>query len=57
MAVQSPCTEQCKLDRKSGFCTGCLRTKQEIGTWHKMTDHRRHQVINERARRMAKLAK
>jgi len=57
MAVQSPCTNLCKLDRKSGFCTGCLRTKDEIRTWQKMTDHRRHQVIRERARRAAKLAR
>jgi len=57
MAVQSPCTELCKIDGKTQLCLGCFRTLDEIRTWKKMTDHRRHQVINDRARRLAKLKK
>lgn len=56
MAVKSPCIEQCRFDGRTGFCTGCLRTQAEAREWKKMTDHRRHQIVNERARRERKLA-
>jgi len=56
MAIRSPCIERCQFDGKTGFCTGCLRTTVEAREWKKMTDHRRHQIINERARREKKLA-
>ncbi|WP_321878631.1 DUF1289 domain-containing protein [Paraburkholderia bannensis] len=55
MAVKSPCIELCAFDGKTGFCTGCLRTREEARGWKKMTDHRRHQILNEKARRMAKI--
>ncbi|WP_081056855.1 DUF1289 domain-containing protein [Burkholderia pseudomultivorans] len=51
MAVKSPCIDVCAFDGKTGLCTGCLRTREEIRDWKKMTDHRRHQVINDRFRR------
>jgi hypothetical protein len=56
MAIQSPCVDICRIDGKSAFCVGCLRTREEIREWKGMTDHRRHQVIHDRARRAAKLA-
>ncbi len=60
MAAKSPCIALCSFDGRTGFCTGfctgCLRTRLEAREWKKMTDHRRHQVINERTRREKKLA-
>jgi len=56
MAVKSPCVELCQFDGKTSLCTGCLRTRDEAREWKKMTDHRRHQIINERERREKKLA-
>ena len=56
MAVKSPCVEVCRFDKKSGFCTACLRTLAEAREWKKMTDHRKHQILNDRARRERKLA-
>ena len=56
MTVKSPCVELCKFERKTGLCTGCLRTLTEAREWKKMSDHRRHQIINERARRENKLS-
>jgi predicted Fe-S protein YdhL (DUF1289 family) len=56
MAVKSPCVELCRFDGKTGLCTGCLRTRPEAREWNKMTDHRRHQIINEPSRREKKLA-
>ncbi len=29
MGVESPCIKICELDKKTGFCVGCLRTKKE----------------------------
>jgi predicted Fe-S protein YdhL (DUF1289 family) len=56
MAVESPCIDICRFDGRTGLCIGCLRTLPEVREWKKMTDHRRHQVINERPRREKKLA-
>jgi predicted Fe-S protein YdhL (DUF1289 family) len=55
MAVKSPCIELCRFDGKTGFCIGCLRTLPEVREWKKMTDHKRHLIINERPRREKKL--
>lgn len=55
MAVKSPCVELCRFDGKTGFCTGCLRTRDEARDWKKLNDHRKHQIINDRARRENKL--
>ncbi|RQR63241.1 DUF1289 domain-containing protein [Burkholderia sp. Bp9002] len=57
MAVKSPCIDICSFDGRTGFCIGCLRTLEEARTWKKMTDHRRHQIVNDRARRQAKLGR
>ena len=31
--VESPCVGTCKLDGTGVYCTGCLRTRSEIGVW------------------------
>ncbi|MFM0005488.1 MULTISPECIES: DUF1289 domain-containing protein [Paraburkholderia] len=48
MTIQSPCIDICKLDGKTGFCLGCLRTRDEIRGWKTMSDDVRLAVINER---------
>jgi hypothetical protein len=55
MAVKSPCIALCKFDGKTGLCVSCLRTLDEARGWKKMSDHRRHQIINERFMRETKL--
>ncbi|MCM3372966.1 DUF1289 domain-containing protein [Bacillus velezensis] len=55
MAVKSPCIELCAVDGRTGFCVGCLRTRDEARDWKKLTYHRRHQILNDRTRRQAKL--
>lgn len=57
MALKSPCTGVCQFDGRTGYCTACLRTLDEARSWKKITDHKRHQIINERARRVQKLGK
>ncbi|MDO6385928.1 DUF1289 domain-containing protein [Uliginosibacterium sp. TH139] len=55
MAVPSPCIDVCVFDGKTGFCTSCLRTREEARSWKKMSDTRRHQILHDRRRREQKL--
>ncbi|ODT15073.1 MAG: Fe-S protein [Kaistia sp. SCN 65-12] len=55
MAVESPCEDICKFDRKADLCVGCFRTTEEIRQWRKLTDHKRRQILAERRRREAKV--
>ncbi|RQH01113.1 DUF1289 domain-containing protein [Paraburkholderia dinghuensis] len=55
MALKSPCIDVCAFDGKTALCIGCVRTREEIRGWKKMTDHRRHQILNDRPRRQAKV--
>ena len=36
--VPSPCISVCRMDADTGFCTGCLRTLEEIAGWSTMED-------------------
>ncbi|MEJ0002713.1 MAG: DUF1289 domain-containing protein [Pararobbsia sp.] len=36
--VGSPCTDVCKLDAQSGYCQGCMRTRDEIKAWKTLPD-------------------
>lgn len=36
--VTSPCTSVCRMDVRTGWCEGCLRTLDEIATWSTLTD-------------------
>ncbi|WOD14704.1 DUF1289 domain-containing protein [Paraburkholderia kirstenboschensis] len=53
--MKSPCIDVCAFDGKTKLCDGCFRTLDEMRAWKKMTDDRRRQVINDRARRQANL--
>jgi uncharacterized protein len=53
--VKSPCIDVCRFEGRTGFCFGCLRTLEEARTWDRLTDHKRHAILNERSRREAKL--
>jgi predicted Fe-S protein YdhL (DUF1289 family) len=32
-AVPSPCIDVCRMDARTGWCEGCLRTIDEIVAW------------------------
>jgi predicted Fe-S protein YdhL (DUF1289 family) len=49
--VKNPCIDICKLDKKSGFCIGCLRTRAEIKSWKTLTKSERRAVLGEIAGR------
>jgi len=41
---KSPCIDICKIDRHSGLCKGCLRTRQEIKGWKALSKSERRDV-------------
>ncbi|TXC66892.1 DUF1289 domain-containing protein [Piscinibacter aquaticus] len=43
-AVPSPCISVCKMDARSGWCEGCLRTIDEIAGWSTMDDGAKRRV-------------
>jgi len=41
-SVASPCTNVCRIDRRTGWCEGCKRSMDEITRWpHALDDERR----------------
>jgi predicted Fe-S protein YdhL (DUF1289 family) len=44
--VGSPCTDVCKLDPQTGYCLGCLRTREEIKAWRTLPDTEKLRVFD-----------
>ncbi len=42
--IPSPCVSVCRLDERSGWCEGCLRTLDEIAAWAAMDDRAKRAV-------------
>ena len=42
--VPSPCISVCRMDARSGWCEGCLRTIDEIAGWSVMDDEQKRRV-------------
>ncbi len=43
-AVASPCISVCRMDARTGWCEGCLRTLDEIAAWSTMDDEEKRVV-------------
>jgi len=43
-AVASPCVDVCRIDARTGWCEGCLRTIDEIAAWGVLNDAQRREV-------------
>lgn len=43
--VASPCISVCVLDEKTGWCTGCFRTIDEIAVWGLLEDDAKRAVL------------
>lgn len=43
--MESPCILVCSIDMESGFCFGCGRTREEIGSWSSYTDAERRALM------------
>ena len=53
LRIESPCTLVCTIDRTSGLCLGCNRTRDEIARWSSGTAEWRMRVIAELPSRVA----
>jgi uncharacterized protein len=42
--VTSPCINICRMDPRSGWCEGCLRTIDEITLWSRLDDDAKRMV-------------
>jgi predicted Fe-S protein YdhL (DUF1289 family) len=47
MNPSTPCVKLCKIDPASGFCSGCLRTIEEIAYWERMSEADRLAVMRD----------
>jgi predicted Fe-S protein YdhL (DUF1289 family) len=54
--VPSPCINVCQVDTARGWCTGCLRTLDEIANWAQSTNDEKRAVLARLAQRRAELA-
>lgn len=43
--MESPCILICSIDDKTGFCFGCGRTRDEIGSWISYSDTERRSIM------------
>ncbi|RUL99353.1 DUF1289 domain-containing protein [Rhizobium chutanense] len=43
--MQTPCIHVCSLVSATGFCAGCGRTLQEIGSWVSYSDTERRRIM------------
>ena len=50
-AVPSPCISICQMDDDTGWCSGCLRTLDEIACWSVLDDAQKQGVCLELGRR------
>jgi predicted Fe-S protein YdhL (DUF1289 family) len=41
----SPCIGICRMDAAGHYCTGCLRTLDEIAAWSTASEEMRHAVL------------
>jgi uncharacterized protein len=44
-AVASPCTNVCRIDRRTGWCEGCRRSMDEITRWPYADDNERRAIL------------
>jgi predicted Fe-S protein YdhL (DUF1289 family) len=43
--VPSPCVEVCRMDARTGYCEGCLRTIDEIAGWSQFSADEKRGVL------------
>lgn len=42
----SPCVNICVIHPEAGVCAGCLRTRDEIAAWSRMSNDERRRVMD-----------
>ncbi|HZP74944.1 MAG TPA: DUF1289 domain-containing protein [Pseudolabrys sp.] len=46
-AIETPCTNVCTLDPRTGLCIGCARNVDEIARWSTMSPAERARIMAE----------
>lgn len=46
LPVPSPCINVCQVDVERGWCTGCLRTLEEIANWAQSSNAEKLAVLD-----------
>jgi predicted Fe-S protein YdhL (DUF1289 family) len=54
--VKSPCTSVCRMDERTGWCEGCLRTIDEIARWSTLDDAAKGRVCDALVQRRGQFA-
>ncbi len=54
MTVPSPCTNVCRIERRSGWCEGCRRTVAEIMAWPTASEAEQRAILAELPTRRAR---
>jgi len=49
--ILSPCINVCQVDVAHGWCTGCLRTLEEIANWAQSSNAEKRAVLDRLAAR------
>jgi predicted Fe-S protein YdhL (DUF1289 family) len=52
-AMESPCILVCSIDMATGYCFGCGRTRDEIGSWTRYTSEERRAIMADLPARLA----
>ncbi len=45
MTISTPCIKVCLIDRETGICEGCGRTREEIATWGRKSEEERLAIM------------
>ena len=45
--IVSPCVNICVLDLETGFCLGCLRSRDEIQAWPRLSAEEKSRLLAE----------
>jgi predicted Fe-S protein YdhL (DUF1289 family) len=53
-SVASPCTNVCRIDRRTGWCEGCKRSMDEISRWPHAGDDERRAILAQLPGRVVK---
>jgi len=54
--VASPCTSVCRMDERTGWCEGCLRTIDEIVRWSMLDNAAKRRICDALAQRREQFA-
>ncbi|MFB0936474.1 MAG: DUF1289 domain-containing protein [Propionivibrio sp.] len=52
----SPCINECRLDPRTGWCRGCLRTIDEISAWPDASEAARRSILEVVLKRRGELS-